>query len=193
MNNNNVNAFDNAGNPIVEIYTAVQCGSYCDDAVKALKKRNVPFFHRIIDPQTSSSEYYDRWRLHSGGALPLILSGKEKVTNTSTSGLVSLLGKNFGSKYLTQFEKRYFKNHFYADGSPKIVMYGADWCPYCKKLREEFISAEQDFLEIDVDSSREKDLLSHTLQIGGYPATWVGYTRVNGGTLSAVNRVRNSY
>jgi len=188
-----VNAFDSFGNPIIEVYTAPQCGSYCDDVVKALNKRKTSFSLRVINPQNSDSEFYDVWKKHSGGALPLILSGNDKVTNTSTSQLVSLLGKNFGTKYLTHYEKRYFKKHFYADGSPKIVMYGADWCPYCKKLREEFVAAEQDFLEIDVDKSHEKDLITHTLQIGGYPTTWVGYTRVNGGVLSAVEKVLNSY
>ena len=105
----------------------------------------------------------------------------------------TMLGRSFGEKYLTGFEKRLFRKHFYEDGSPKIVMYGADWCPYCKKLRDEFHANGVDYIEIDVDRSAYKDEILRTMQINGYPATWVGYTRVRGTDLSAVERTRNSY
>ena len=107
--------------------------------------------------------------------------------------MAGILGINFGDEYLSRTEKRYYKNHFYADGSPKIVMYGTDWCPYCKKLREEFEANNVDYIEIDVEKSGEMETMLKTMEIYGYPATWVGYTRVNGSNLKAVNAVMRSY
>jgi hypothetical protein len=55
------------------------------------------------------------------------VAGEYSVAGTSKTQLATLLGENFGDRYLTFQEKRYFNNHFYADGYAKIVMYGADW------------------------------------------------------------------
>ncbi len=72
-------------------------------------------------------------------------------------------------------------------------MYGADWCGYCRKLRNEFTENGVDFIEIDVDRHPSKDKIMRTMEISGYPATWVGYTRVNGSNLRAVNKVVRNY
>ena len=97
------------------------------------------------------------WKtLRSDNSFPLIVAGNEKIVGSSRPGLAGILGVNFGDKYLSRTEKRYFENHFYRDGSPKIVMYGADWCGYCKKLREEFQADNIDFIEIDVEKTERK-------------------------------------
>ncbi len=53
--------------------------------------------------------------------------------------------------------------------------------------------ADIDFIEIDVDRHPNKQNIMQTMEIAGYPATWVGYTRVNGTNLRAVNKVLKSY
>ena len=72
-------------------------------------------------------------------------------------------------------------------------MYGADWCGYCRKLRTEFEDDGIDYIEIDVEKSTYKTQITKTMEIDGYPATWVGYTRVKGTTLKAVKSTLKSY
>lgn len=188
-------AFDEAGNPAVWLFTVKNCGKPCQEARSQLNRRRVSFEEKLIDPQDSSDENVKLWKkMRQGNGFPLIVAGKEKlVGGGSRPRMATLLALNFGDKHLTSTEKRYFKKHFYQDGSPKIIMYGADWCPYCKKLREELQANNVDFIEIDVEKSGEKERMSKTMAITGYPATWVGYTRVNGSNLKAVKKTLNSY
>jgi glutaredoxin len=183
-------AFDEAGNPVVWIFTINNCGGYCKSGRNNLDRRRVPYEEKLIDPQNDSDPNVKLWKAVGKGGFPLIVGGDEKIRGSgTTSMIVNLLGKNFGDTYLTSSEKKLFKNHFYEDGSPRIVMYGADWCPYCKKLREEFESNNIDFLEIDVEKSYNRKTIVNTLEIPGYPAVWVGYTRVNGTNLQAVKKL----
>lgn len=177
--------YDENGNPIVQVFTATGCNP-CKDSIKELTNRNVPFKEIVINPANQADDNVKIWRKVAGSRLPLILSGKQKLIGNSKAQLASLLGENFDTTYLTDTEKRYFSKHFEVDGSPKIVMYGTSWCPFCAKLRKEFQEAGIDYLEIDIEQSGEQALMSRVMEINGYPATWVGYTRVNGTTLSDV-------
>lgn len=187
-------AFDENGNPAVWIFTVKNCGKPCQQGRDGLKRRRVDFEEKQIDLDDDTDENVKLWKtLRFDNRFPLIVAGTEKVAGSSRSAVAGVLGLNFGDKYLSRTERRYFKKHFYADGTPKIVMYGADWCPYCKKLREEFQASNIDFVEIDVEKSGEKETMAKTMEIYGYPATWVGYTRVRGSNLKAVNAVLRSY
>ena len=186
-------AYDKAGNPAVWFFTIEGCGKPCDTARNELKRRRVDFDEKHIDPNNQDDEDVLFWKRNGRNSFPLIASGGEKSIGPSSSMMATVLGLNFGDKYLTHNEKVLFKKHFYADGSPKIVMYGADWCGICKKLRTEFNDNDVDFIEIDVDKHAYKEKIVKAMEIYGYPATWVGYTRVNGSTLKAVNQVLHSY
>lgn len=187
-------AFDENGNPVVWMFTVENCGKACQMGRDGLKERRVAFEEKQINPNNDADENVKLWKSMRTNSFPVIVAGNEKIIGSGTrSEIVALLGSNFGDQYLTRTEKRYFKRHFYEDGSPKIVMYGADWCQYCKKLRNEFQANNIDFIEIDVENSGEKETMSKTLEIYGYPATWVGYTRVKGSNLKAVNAVLSSY
>jgi len=186
-------AYDSAGNPAVWLFTIDGCGKPCELSRNELKKRRVGFEEKHIDINNSDDEDVKFWSRNGRNSFPLIAAGSEIVNGPSAAQLATALGLTYGDKYLTRNEKILFKQHFYADGSPKIVMYGADWCPYCKKLRTEFIDNKVDFVEIDVDKHAQKQAISRTMEINGYPATWVGYTRVNGSTLRDVNKVLKSY
>lgn len=185
-------AYDDAGNPVVWVFTVDGCAKPCDLAISQLKRRRVPFEEKRIVPGDDGDEVRF-WKRNGRNSFPLIAVGREVSIGPSKSGLVNLLGLNYGDRYLTGTEKRLFKRHFYPDGSPKIVMYGADWCPHCKKLRTEFNENGVDFIEIDVERSASKETITRAMEINGYPATWVGYTRVNGSTLKAVNKVLKGY
>ena len=171
------------------VFTFNGCGSPCRTGISELKKRKVPFQEIEVNQNEADSDNFKLWEKSGRGSFPFIVSGKDKVMGSSKAQLATLLANNFGDQYLTSTEKRYFAQHFNADGSPKIVMYGVDWCPGCKKLRKEFKAANIDYLEIDVEKSGEKETMLQVMEIGGYPATWVGYTRVNGVTLRAVREL----
>ena len=186
-------AYDEGGNPVVWIFTVKNCRP-CQQGIDGLERRRVDFEEKQIDLDNDADENVKLWKsLRKDNSFPLIVAGKEKIIGSSRPAMAGILGINFGDEYLSRTEKRYYKNHFYADGSPKIVMYGADWCPYCKKLREEFEANKVDYIEIDVEKSGERETMVKTMEIYGYPATWVGYTRVNGSDLKAVNAVLRSY
>jgi glutaredoxin len=187
-------AYDEGGNPVVWIFTVMNCGAPCQQGLDGLDRRRVEYEEKQIDLNNDADENVKLWKtLRKDNSFPLIVAGKEKIIGSSRPALAGILGINFGDQYLSRTEKRYFKEHFYADGSPGIVMYGADWCPYCKKLREEFDANDVDFIEIDVEKSGEMQTMAETMEIYGYPATWVGYSRVNGSNLKAVNAVLRSY
>jgi len=187
-------AYDEAGNPVVWIFTVENCGRPCQQGRDGLKRRRVAYEEKQIDLDNDADENVKLWKtVRSDNRFPLIVAGDKKIIGSSKPAIAGMLGANFGDKYLSRNEKRYFKNHFYADGTPRIVMYGADWCGYCKKLRGEFDANNVDFIEIDVEKSSEKQTITRTMEIHGYPATWVGYTRVKGGTFKAVNAVLQSY
>lgn len=179
-------AVDARGNPIVLVFTVADCKKPCKSAIKQLKKRDVPFKEVKVNPANPDDENTILWKKMGKHGFPYIASGSERVIGNSRSQIASLLGVNYGKNYLTKSEKRYYSKHFYADGKPKIVMYGADWCGYCKKLREELEADNTDYIEIDVEKRKDKKRLSRVMNITGYPSTWVGYSRVNGSTLSAV-------
>lgn len=187
-------AFDEAGNPVVWIFTIDNCGKACDMGINQLKRRRVSYEEKRIDPRNDSDPNVKLWESVGRGGFPLIVAGNERIEGSGTEPMhATMLGRSFGDEYLTGFEKRLFRKHFYEDGSPKIVMYGTDWCPYCKKLRDEFHANGVDYIEIDVDKSADKEKILNTMQISGYPATWVGYTRVNGTSLRAVEKTVSGY
>lgn len=186
-------AYDDSGNPAVWLFTVDGCGNPCDASRNQLKRRRVDFEEKRIDVNNNDDDDVKFWARNGRNSFPLIAAGDEVVIGSSSARLATALALTFGDEYLSRNEKILFKNHFYPDGSPKIVMYGADWCPYCRKLRTEFQNNNVDFVEIDVEKHARKELLTRTMEIDGYPATWVGYTRVNGSTLKAVNSVLSSY
>lgn len=183
-------AYDEAGNPVVWIFTVANCGRPCEMGRQNLESRDVDYEEKLIDPNNDNDPNVQLWKDVGKGGFPLIVGGDTRITGSGTQSMIqTMLGKNFGGRYFTSFEKSLFKEHFYPDGSPRIVVYGADWCPYCKKLREEFHAESIDYIEIDVDKSAYKKRIIQTMEIPGYPAVWVGYTRVNGSDLRAVKKV----
>jgi len=182
--------FDKAGKPVVVIFTINKCDP-CQAAIGILQERGVPFQEKMIEPENGQDKDAKIWRKVSNNMLPLTISGNNKVAGSSKWELISLLGGNFGDQYLMREERTYFGQHFDAKGSPKVVLYGTDWCPTCAALRKEFHENGISFVDIDVERSGEFDKLTRVMEIAGYPAIWVGYTRVHGTTLDAVKAVMN--
>ncbi len=182
---------DEAGNPAVLIYTAKQCGAPCRDALAILDSRGVPYQEKELDLENEEDKDVKHWRSIGDNLLPLTLAGRSKVTSSSKWELIALLGENFGDTYLTQDEKGYFSQHFDESGKPRIVLYGTSWCPGCAALRKELEEHGVSYVDIDVEKSGEFDKLTRVMEIPGYPATWVGYTRVRGPTYGDVKAAMN--
>lgn len=182
---------DANGNPVVVIFTASACGGPCQDGVNMLRERGVPFQEREIDPENAEDKDVKLWREVGNNILPLTLYGDSKVVGSSRWELVSLLGNNFGDKYLLPAEQVYFQQHFDASGSPRIVLYGTEWCTGCAALRKEFGERGVSYVDVDVEKSGDFANLTKVMEIPGYPAVWVGYTRVHGTTYDAVMSVAN--
>jgi glutaredoxin len=182
-----VGAFDANDKPLVYLFTIGECGQPCKLGRKDLERRRVDFEEKQVDINNDNDANTMLWKsMRTDNRFPLIVAGSDKIVGADRPEIAGILGMNFGDRYLSKTEKRYFRNHFYADGSPKIVMYGTDWCGYCKKLRGEFQANNIDYLEIDVEKSGEQQRISETMGVYGYPTTWVGYARVKGTNLKAV-------
>lgn len=184
-------ALDESGNPVVLIYTAKQCNAPCQGALDVLNARGVPYQNIVLDLMDEQDEDVKHWRSISDNMLPLTLAGNSKVKSSSKWELIGLLGENFGDQYLTNDERPYFARHFDASGAPKVVLYGTSWCPGCAALRKDFREQGIDFVDIDVERSGEFNRMTQVMEIGGYPATWVGYTRVHGTTFNDIKAVMN--
>ncbi len=172
-------AFDENGNLEVLVFTQNNCGTWCDNGMKDLKRRGVPFTEIPIEGSKENMLYYNDM---GGKGLPFFVMGNQKLAGYGKYQLATTLAQSFGDKYLTSREKRYYRNHFYDDDSPLIYVYGASWCPYCKKLREEFADRGIDYFELDVEKENDPQLIADTMGISGYPVVFVGYVRVKGGS-----------
>ena len=177
-------AFDDLGNPAVLVFTHKKCGKSCGEGIKVLKKRGVNYTEYKLDGNDDNQAL---WKKYGGvNSFPNIIIGKEKVYGSYKGKIVSALALNFGDSVLTPSEKLYINKHFYADGKPKLVMYGASWCPYCKKLRAALQKNNIEYTEIDVEKSPQRESMTKTLSISGYPLVYYGFKRMDGPKPAAV-------
>ncbi len=170
-------AFNDNGEAIVVVFTTKNCGTPCHQVLSDLKSRGVPFDHHQIDPEQSDDEWVKIWR-SMGRKIPLILAGSEKLGNSSKLQMGAMLGKVFGSRYLTPVEKPLYQKHFRADGTPTIAIYGAQWCKSCTNLKQKLKQAGIEFNYIDMEQVGNKQVVAQALEIQGYPAVWYGYKRM---------------
>ena len=171
-------AFDEMGNPQTLVFTHNKCGTPCDDAIKLLKRRHVEY---SVYPLDNNEKNMALWKEYGGiNSFPNMIMGNEKVVGSNKGNIVSTLALTYGESILSSPEKYYMKKHFYDSGEPKLIMYSASWCQYCKKLRSELDAANVDYLEINVEKSAKRKSMIETLDISGYPLVYYGYKRMDG-------------
>ena len=186
-NNNLVDSSRNApagvaANTPIWLFTFADCGNSCINAVKELHSRKVPFVEKVINPERRDEPDFALWQSYATDhAFPMLVIGKQTLTGFFVPDIATLLANSFGETYLTPAEKSYFKPHFNADGSPRIVLYGTDWCSFCAALRKEFNAHQVSFTDVDAERVADPLQLHQTMGISIYPAVWVGYTRVKSG------------
>jgi len=178
-------AFAEDGSPTILLFTTPQCKEPCANVISELHRRRADF-EEIVVLGTEGDENTTRWKEMGGRLFPHLVAGRFSDAVANGPEVSSLLAKTFSSQYLTRDEKQYYEGHFNDYNEPMVMMYGADWCPYCQKLQKELKAANIPFAEIDVPKHRNKDAMAKTMDIRGYPSTWVGYHRVKGHDINAV-------
>jgi len=188
--NTPVSAYSDSGEAKIILYTSKDCGSACSDIVKELRQRRAKFEEVQLpyyDPEDPLTQQYEA---HGGsGRLPYMVSGDNHGVVSMEYEVAAQLALTFGEKYLKSHEKKLYKKHFDASGNPIVVMYGAQWCGYCRKLEKELVADNVEFIEIDLDGHHNKKAIARTMHIGGYPTSWYGFRRVGGrGDYKSVKR-----
>ena len=171
-------AYDEQGDPKVIVFVHEKCGQPCDDATRQLKDHHVNYELYVLD---ESEAIVTLWKEYGGvNSFPNIIVGSDRVYGSYKGVLVATLAENFGDRVLTSSEKKYMKKHFYEDGSPRVVLYGATWCVFCKEMRRVLDENNVDYLNIDVDKSMYEKDMTQAMDISGFPLVYYGYKRLNG-------------
>jgi mycoredoxin len=172
------------------LFTFEGCKKPCADMVNELDSRGVTYDQVVVE---RAGESYERYKSLGGGNFPMLVSQSDKLNGFYKPALTGFLAKNIDDNLLTDAEYGLLSQHFYDDGSPKVVMYGASWCGYCAKLRKELNDSGVPFDEVDVDASAEKSFITKTLEIPGYPTMYVGYLRITRPSVSVIEKTLARY
>jgi glutaredoxin len=165
-------AFDEDGNPVVRVFVGPNCGQPCEDVKGTLAARHVEY--DLVDISSPAGQEYGIRRY------PLTMIGARQVLGNATDHLVGALAETYGDKVLNSAERRAMRGHFDSDGKPLVVLYGTQWCGYCKKQRAFFADNGIDFEDVDVEASAAGKRAYDTLRGAGYPLIYVGYRRFHG-------------
>lgn len=130
--------------------------------------------YELIDISTSEGGKYGVTRF------PLTKVGTQTVLGNARNDLIAALAEVYGDSVLTPGERMAMRDHFDANGKPLVVLYGTQWCGYCKRQRQYFADNNVSFADIDVEASPSGKLAYNTLQGSGYPLLYVGYRRFEG-------------
>jgi glutaredoxin len=171
-------AYDEQGNPKVMIFVYDKCGQPCNDAIKVLNRHRVNFEIYSVDESEANKTLWNKYG--AVNSFPNIIIGDNRVYGSHRGVLVAALAENFGDSALLPAENFYMKTHFYDNGSPRLVLYGTDWCVFCKEIRQTLDEKKIDYLDIDVEKSNYRKDLVETMDINGYPLVYYGYKRLNG-------------
>jgi thiol-disulfide isomerase/thioredoxin len=83
--------------------------------------------YELVDISTPEGQRYGVSRI------PLTRVGNREVLGTNLPHLISAVAENLGNSALTRTERMAMANHFDVSGAPVILMYGTQWCSYCRK------------------------------------------------------------
>lgn len=160
------------GTPIAQLFVGPGCGQACVEVEEILRTRNVNY--ELIDIGTPEGEKFGVTQY------PFMRVGKQTVLGNSRNQIFTVLAETYGESVFTPGERMAMRGHFDADGKPLVVLYGTQWCQYCKRQREYFADHNIHFEDVDVESSSSAKLAYDTLQGAGYPLIYVGYRRFDG-------------
>lgn len=169
-------AYNDDGTPKIQLYTHSNCGEPCNDAISHLSYKDIKAEIFEVDKDDSANEKLKTYTRNN--ALPVLVVGSKTFSGFDGKAYNELLYLAVGESALGRTGKKVYKEHFNADGSPKVVMYSVSWCGYCKKAREDFNDLGIDFTEWDVEDNWSANDRYQYLESGGYPLIYVGTIRV---------------
>jgi glutaredoxin len=164
-------AFDANGKAIVRLFVGPGCESVCGEIEALLQNRKIDY--DLVDVASPEGQKYG---VHQ---YPLIQVGNDSAMGGRLQ-IVGALASNLGPEVLSRSERLVMQNHFDENGRAIVMMYGTDWCPYCKRQREYFRSNDIPFTELNPEKSARAKTAYTILQGNGYPLTYVGYQRFDG-------------
>ena len=169
-------AFDSDGSPRVILFVSSDCGVYCDDALKHIKKKDIEA--EIVDVKNNEDGKKALKSYAKRNGLPVLVVGKQVMYGFQGKRFDELLYDAVGKSALGRREKKVFKHHFNEDGTAKVVMYGASWCGYCTQARERLNEIGIEHTEWDVEKNKKANNRYEILQASGYPLIYVGTRRI---------------
>jgi glutaredoxin len=170
-------AFDADGKPMVRLFVGPDCEAVCGDIETLLQNRKIDY--ALVDIATPEGAQYGVQRY------PLIQVGNDSALGDKHE-IIGALAKNLGPEVLSRSERLAMQNHFDDNGRARVVLYGTDWCAFCKKQRAYFNSHNIPFVELDPEKSAAAQTAYSILQGNGYPLTYVGYQRFDGYTEGGI-------
>ncbi len=170
------------------VFTTANCGKPCADTTAELYQRRAKFRQIEISAYDQENPDVQLWKKLGGGRFPFLVAGEHASTVSDAPEVATILAKAYGDRYLTTEEKTLYAQHFNQYDEPIVVVYGADWCRYCVSLQEDLSDDGIEFIEIDVEKHRNRDGISKTMDIRGYPSAYYGFHRVSGTDIKAVKR-----
>ena len=79
-------------------------------------------------------------------------------------------------------------SEYFENIDEKVVMYGTDWCPVCKRTRDFFAEEGISYKEFNPEKSRSAFEMYNQLDANGYPVIVIGNKRIFGLDIDEIKK-----
>jgi len=150
----------------------------CEQAADLLDERGANFRQVNLDSDADAVQMLED--AGGGNSVPVLVIGDNRLDGFNEQTMLGFVATHQDASVLSDAERRAAAQHFDANGTPRLVMYGTDWCPHCKRARTWMSDSGIDWLDRDPEKDEAAGADFSALGSGGYPTFFVGYQRVQG-------------